>query len=251
MKNKIISLVSGLTLVGGLAVSPAVYASNSSDVTKALAHSTAMELPSKAASLVSNASAADKQSVTVAVVKTAIGLNPAIAIDVVSSVAQASPATAPVAAVTAVSLKHSQISLITKAATAAAPTEAAKIVAALIKEFPKDYGIIAIAASEGAPSAKREILAAVAQAVPGTQALIASALANNSDIPVQALVSQAVTSDVATTAPAQSLAPAAPSLSAPVITTGGFQTFSGTPTSLTPGVNYVNEGSGTRPYAGP
>jgi hypothetical protein len=251
MKNKVISLLSGLTLVGGLAVNPAAYATTSADVTKALAHSTTMELPAKAASLVTMASAADKQSVTVAVVKAAIGLNAASAKDVVSSVAQASPATAPIAAVTAVTLKHNQIALITKAATSGAPGEAAKIVAALIKQFPKDYGVIAIAASEGAPLAKREILAVVADSVPGVQAFIQSALANNSDVAVQAVVTQAAVSDTsASAAPTQSPAPAAPSLSGPGIGSGGFQTYSGTVTSLTP-ANLTTEGAGTRPYAGP
>src|ERR1039458_7661411 len=66
MKNKVISLMSGLAMVAGLAVGPAVLASNSADVTKALAGSTALELPAKAANLVAKASTADKKNVAVA-----------------------------------------------------------------------------------------------------------------------------------------------------------------------------------------
>ena len=68
--------MSGLSLVAGLAVGPAVLASDSADVTKALAGSTALELPAKAANLVAKASAADKKNVAVAAVKAAVALNP-------------------------------------------------------------------------------------------------------------------------------------------------------------------------------
>jgi hypothetical protein len=247
MKNKIISLISGLSLVSGLAVSPVAFASNSADLTKSLAGSTALELPTKAASLVAQTSAADRQSVTIAVVKAAIGLNPAVAADVVSALVRQNPALAPVVAVTAVTLQHKQIGLITKAATAAAPSEATKIVAALMKEFPTDYGVIAMAAAEGAPAAGREILAVIAQYVPGLQAFIQSATAN-ADVPVPAIISQAVASGVVATTdpqPTQPTTPVTPSFSPPTITPGGFVTFPGAPGSFTPG-QYGTVGPGTR-----
>ncbi|MGA2541428.1 MAG: hypothetical protein ABSG78_07670 [Verrucomicrobiota bacterium] len=226
MRNKVISLMSGLSLVAGLAVGPAVLASDSADVTKALAGSTALELPAKAANLVAKASAADKKNVAVAAVKAAVALNPSAATDIVSAVARENPAMAPVAAVTAATLQHKQIGLIAKAAAAAAPSEAGKIVAALIKEFPKDYGVIAIAAAEGAPSAGREILAVVAEYVPALQALIQGATANNGNVAVLAIISQALASGfaVSTTVPqpTQPAAPIIPSLSAPVITPAPF-----------------------------
>jgi hypothetical protein len=227
MKNNVISLISGMSLVAGLVISPVALASNSADVTKALAGSTALELPAKTANLVAKASAADKQSVAVAAVKAAVALNPSATIAIVSAVARDNPAMAPVAAVTAVTLQHNQIGLITKAAVAAAPSEAAKIVAALIKEFPKDYGVVAIAAAEGAPSAGQEILAVVANYVPALQALIQGVTANNGNVSVPAIISQALASDypVSTTAVPQPTTPATPivpSLSPPVITSSPF-----------------------------
>jgi hypothetical protein len=205
MKAKITRVISSVALIAGLGVSPSVLASNSADVTKALAGCTALELPARAANLVAKASAADKQNVAVAVVKAAVGLNPSAAVAIVSTVARDNPATAPLAAVTAATLQHQRIDLITKAAANAAPSEAARIVAALIKEFPRDYGVIAIAAAEGAPSAGREILAVVADYVPALQAPIlastAAFAANNGNVPVQAILSQsynqALTSGVA------------------------------------------------------
>jgi guanyl-specific ribonuclease Sa len=194
MKPRIISLVASVTLIAGLAVPPAAFASDSSDVTKALAGSSAQELPAKAANLVTKASATDKEDVAVAVVKAAVGLNPAAAVAVVSAVVRGNPSAAPVAAVTAAKLQHKQIGLVAKAAVAAAPSEAGKIVAALIKEFPKDYSVIAIAGAEGAPLAGREILSSVADNVPALQPAIQGAIAmfaaDDSNIPVLAIMSQ-------------------------------------------------------------
>jgi hypothetical protein len=193
MKANITRVISNMALIAGLAVSLTALASNSADVTKILAGSTALELPAKAANLVAKASAADKQNVAIAVVKAAIRINPSAAVAIVSAVARENPATAAVAAVTAAILQHKRLDLITKAAAAAAPSEAAKIVAALIREFPQSYGIIAIAAAEGAPAAGREILAVVADYVPALQSGIQSAItsfAANGNVPVQAILSQ-------------------------------------------------------------
>jgi hypothetical protein len=163
-------------------------------VGKALAGSTALELPAKAAALVAKASAADKQDVAATVVKVAVGVNPAAAAAIVSAVSRESPAAAPVAAVNATTLQRKQVGQIAKAAAAAAPAEAAKIVAALIKEFPQDYGVIAVAADEGAPLAGRDILAVVADCVPALQSSIRGATtnfaANVGNVPVQAILSQ-------------------------------------------------------------
>jgi hypothetical protein len=245
--TKIISLTGCAALIAGLAIAPAALASNSADATKALAGSTVLELPGKAADLVAKASAADKQNVAAATVKAAIGLNPSAVIDIVSAVARENPATAPVAAVTAAILQHKRIDQIAKAAVAAAPSQAAKIVAALIKEFPRDYGVIAIAAAEGAPSAGREILAVVAQHVPALQTYIQGAMAgfaaNDGNLPIQAILmqsyNQAVTAGAAVSAPAPTVSATTgtPSLSptvinapftpptAPIITIGPGQTM--------------------------
>ena len=194
MKNIIIGVINSVALIAGMTVSPGALASNTADVNKVLAGSTALELPAKAADLVANAAVADKKDVTIAAVKAGVGVNPSAAVAIVSAVARKNPAMAPVAAVTAVTLQHKRIDLITKAAAVAAPSEAAKIVTALIKEFPNDYAVIAVAAAEGAPSAGREILAVVADYVPSLQPGIRRATAkfaaNEGNVPVQAVLSQ-------------------------------------------------------------
>src|ERR1700683_659239 len=100
MKNKTVSLISGLTLVMG----SVAFASNSADVTKALAGAPAKEVPAKVASLVA-----------------------------------ADPASAPVIAVTAAKMQHKQVALITKAAVGSDAVDVGKIVSAMIKAFPKQY----------------------------------------------------------------------------------------------------------------
>jgi hypothetical protein len=257
-------MISGVALIAGLAGSPAALASDSADVTKSLAGSTALELPAKAASLVAKASAADKQIVAAAVVKAAVGVNPSAAVAIVSAVARENPATAPVVAVAAATLQPKRIDQITKAAVAAAPSEAAKIVAALIKEFPKDYDVIAIAAADASPSSGRAILAVVADFVPALQPSILGATAkfaaNVGNIPVQDILSQsytqALTSGAAVTTrlPAMPTAttPAAtgtPSLS-PVIINAPFTPAPGSITTIGPGQITLQEPGG-RNYSSP
>jgi hypothetical protein len=232
MKTRILGIISGVALIAGLTGSPAVLASDSPDVTKALAGSTALELPAKAASLVAKATAADQQNVAAAVVKAAIGVNPPAAVAIVAAVAHENPAAAPAAAVAAATLQPKRIDQIAKAAVAAAPSEAARIVAALIKEFPQDYGIIAMSADEGAPSAGREILAVVADYVPALQPSIQSATAsfaaNDGNVPVQAVLSQSYNQTLSSGAAVRTPVPAmltvttpatagAPSVSDPTI----------------------------------
>jgi hypothetical protein len=212
MKTKTLRLVGVMTLMAVLAMSPAALALNSADATKSLAGSTVLELPAKAADLIAKAPTADKKNVTMAVVKAAIDLRPSATLAIVSAVARKNPAAAPVAAVTAVTLQHRFLVQVTKAAALAAPSQAGNIVAALIKEFPQDYGTIAIAAAEGAPSAGREILAVVADYVPGLQASIngitANFAANDGNIPVRAVLTQSYNQALTSGAAASSGTPA-------------------------------------------
>ena len=170
---------------------------------------------------------------------------------------------APVAAVTAATLDPKQIEQITKAAVAAAPSQAGKIVAALIKEFPKDYGLIAISAADGAPSAGQEILSAVANYVPalhpGIQSATAKFSANSGNIPVQTILSQSYNEAVASGVPASTLV--AP-LTLPVNTATAAQSVApptiGPPyTPITQPINNIGPGQitpqqpGGRNYASP
>lgn len=110
-------------------------------IEKSLSGVRAPELPAKAASLVAKAKGTDQEPTTVAVVKSAIGVNPASAAPVVGAIAHAAPKMASVAAATAVSLQPKQAAAIARAAASAAPTEAEKIAAAMTKESPT-YGAL-------------------------------------------------------------------------------------------------------------
>jgi hypothetical protein len=215
MKNKIVSLISGLTLVVG----SAAFASNSADVTKALAGSPAKEIPAKVASLVT-----------------------------------ADPASAPIIAVTAAKMQHKQIALITKAAVAADSADAGKIVSAMIKAFPKQYGAIAIAASKAAPSASKDILIAVEENVPSLQNSIQAALANNTDVSVQSVMDQASISGVASqpTQVSGSTGPQYSPADPPPTIGSSFVPFPGTPASFTPNsTGYQNVPTGGQGYPSP
>jgi hypothetical protein len=227
-------------------------------VTKALSGSSSLELPAKAASLVTQASAADKQDVAAAVVKAAVGLNPAAAVAVVSAGVRDNPSTAPAAVLAAVTLQHKQIGLVVKAAATAAPSEAGSIVAAMIKEFPKDYSVIAIAAAEGAPSAGREILTIVANDVPALQPSIQNAIsgfaANDGNLPVLAILSQSSSpAPVSSVAPVMLTTPMTTSAAEPMLAGPSF----GAPFTPVTTINNIglgslqNQTSGGRAYASP
>jgi len=245
-----INLGAGVVLMAGLVVAPSTFAFDSAALTKSLVASPVSERTATAVDLVSKASAADKQAVAEAVVKSAIGLNPSAASDIVSAIAHQTPSVAPIAAVTAATLQPKQMAAITKAAVAAAPSEVANIVAALIKSSPKNYSVIADAAAEAAPSSSREILAAVAANVPNLQTLIQGAVAgyaaSDVNLPVPMILNQvSPSSDTASTAP-QPVSPATPILSPVGAGIGApFQTISGTPTVVTV---FTAEPTGTRTY---
>jgi hypothetical protein len=194
---KTLKLLGGLTITLAMLATQALSAKDSPQLAgfkASLAGVTAIELPAKAASLIAAVSDKEKESVTIAVVRAAVGLNPSATPAIVGAVAHEVPAMAPLAAVTAASLQRKQISLIARSAAAGAPAQAGKIVAALIKEFPSQYAIVAIAASKGAPSAAKEILEVVGSNVPALQAAIHKAIAGFNSVegllPVEAILSQ-------------------------------------------------------------
>lgn len=210
MKTKVQNLFSILAVSGGLVAAQPAIASQSSDFAKALVGTSAVDMPAKAADLVSKSTPADRQNDAVAVVKAAVGLTPSGAPAIVAAVAHQNPAVAPAAAVAAATLQHSQLAMIAKSAVAAAPAQASKIVAALIKEFPKDYGLIAMVAGDAAPSAGQEILAVVAQYVPSLQTAIQAAVASGNYSPSSVLPTLSPTAQVVPVSTGES-----PSLSGP------------------------------------
>jgi hypothetical protein len=170
-------------------------------------------------------------------------------------VARDNPSTAPVAAVTAATLQHKLLGLIANAAVAAAPSQAGKIVAALIKEFPKEYSLIAVAASEAAPSFGREILKAVADNVPALQPAIQGAIAmfaaNDSNIPVLAILSQSNIPSTPSAAPV-ALTPLMITVSAPPSLAPPTFGVPFTPvTTINNNVTVQNQAPGGRPYGAP
>jgi hypothetical protein len=251
MKTKVQNLLSVLAVSGGLVAGQSALASQTPDFTKTLAGTSVMAMPAKAADLVSKSSTADKQNTAVAAVKAAIGLTPSAAAAIVSAVASENPTVAPAIAVAAATLQHKQLDLIAKAAVTAAPAQTTKIVAALIKQFPKDYNIIAVAAAAAAPSASREILAVVAEYVPSMQVAIQTAISGialDGNVSVPAILSQGASIAATPEAP-QSLVNATSSLSPPTLglpfTTVPVTVKTETPSQTTP------ESPGGRTYASP
>src|SRR5487761_2532080 len=122
-----------LTWAAALALTTAVNvraADTASPILAGLSGATAMELPAKAAQMVSQADAKNLKPTTIAVVKAAVGLNPAAAAPIVGSIAQNTPAMAATAAA-AVSLVPNQVVAVARAAAAAAPAQAGQIVEAV------------------------------------------------------------------------------------------------------------------------
>ena len=136
----------------------------------ALSKATQIELPAKAAELIVQSAPKNRQKITVDVVKSAVGLNPAAAPAIVASIAKASPVTAAVAAATAASLVPDQVLEIARVAAVAAPEKAGEIVAAVVRVCPKLYKEIATVVAAEVPSKSRDILVGLSSAIPMIQA---------------------------------------------------------------------------------
>jgi len=143
---------------------------------KTLAAVPAAELPSKAVNLVLQAKPRAQQGVTVNVVKSAVGINPAGAPAIVGAIARAIPKMAAVAAGAAATEQPKQASAIAKAAAVAAPDQAGQIVLEVCRAVPDDYQAIAVAVSQAVPGAGEEILNAIASALPSLKHPIEKAL---------------------------------------------------------------------------
>ena len=133
---------------------------------KALRGVSAVEMPAKAAQLVSQAKAEECDCTAASVVAAALDVRPASALAVVGAIARQVPEAAAPAAVKAATLQPKNLSDIAAAAASAAPGQAAKIVEALCKAMPAKYAVIASTVAKTVPSATKEIVAAVTAAVP-------------------------------------------------------------------------------------
>lgn len=137
----------------------------------------AAELPAKAADLVLQAKARARRTVTVNVVKAAVGINPAAAPAIVGAIARAVPEMASVAAGAAAVEQPKQASAIAKAAAAAAPSQAGEIVMAVCRAVPSAYQEIAVAVSQAVQGEDKEIVTAVGYGVPHLKRPIEKAMA--------------------------------------------------------------------------
>jgi hypothetical protein len=146
--------------------------------TETLSSVPAAELPAKAAELVRDAKARQRETVTIEVVKAAVAKNPGAAPAIVGTIAKAAPDMAAVAAATAAAEQPAQASAIAKAAAAAAPSKAGKIVAAVCRVVPNEYRNIAVAVAEVVPTSAKDILKGVEVARPDLKPGIESAMSN-------------------------------------------------------------------------
>ena len=167
----LLALAVGLTTVIGINAS-------AKDTTKNSQFSTALKgvpvasLPAKAAELVKQAKAEERQATTIGIMKAVVESNPSLTAEVVAAIAKASPDMASLAASTAAILQPKQAAAIVKAAVEAVPSQVSDIVQAVCRAIPSDYRTVAIAASEAAPTSSKEIVAAVSSAIPSMKSSI-------------------------------------------------------------------------------
>jgi hypothetical protein len=247
MKPIAVALLSVALLAAGSSFGKDTPQANSFN--EVLAAVPAAELPAKAADLVAQAKARERQATTVSVVKSAVAMNPASAPAIVGAIARAVPDMASVAAGVAAATQPKQAAAIAKAAAAAAPSKVAKIVAAVCRAVPNEYRNIALAVAQAVPEAGKEIVNGVAAALPGMQAAIEATLAGHGGnvVSVPDTLDQASRVFAASAAPATTVS--APSLGLNPMVRGPatgppYHSPSGTPTNVTPG------GSGEVPEGG-
>jgi hypothetical protein len=212
----------------------------------------AAELPAQAADLVLQAKPRARQAVTVNVVKSAVGINPAAAPAIVGAIARAVPQMASVAAGAAASEQPKQASAIAKAAAAAAPAKAGQIVMAVCRAVPNEYQAIAVAVSQAVPGAGKEIVEAVAAALPNLEVAIDKAIASYGGNVASVADTLAQAARISTVADTSSTLTAAgggsfargPAVGPPYIP------LTTTPTSVTPGTS-GQVPAGGRNYAAP
>jgi hypothetical protein len=145
---------------------------------KVFASIAAPEYPAKAAAEVKQADASKQASVTVLVVRAALGLHPASAPAVAAAIAREVPEMAAMAAYTASAEQPGQALAIATAAAAAAPAQAGKIVSHICTVLPSQYRSIALVVAKVAPDSGREILSAIAESNPSLKASIDQSLAS-------------------------------------------------------------------------
>jgi hypothetical protein len=157
MKTTFFSVLIGLAITASLVAAEAPTAPN---YKKALSSVSALELPAKAAALVKDAPAKDREVITAAVVNNAAAIKPMTLPAVVGAIAKSSPDMAATAAAVAASAQPKLALEIARAAAAAAPAQAKAVVTAVCKVLPMEYQTIAVAVAQIAPDSANGILIA-------------------------------------------------------------------------------------------
>ncbi len=171
MKRKQLFVVALVAVLSTLSFSAkALTESEAKAVRASVADVRLPELGARAASIVTQANATDREAVAVTAVKAIVAKHPATAPVVVGSISKAAPETSPAVAAAAAVLSPEQVTAIVKAAVAAAPKQADKIAAAVAKVQPKSALKIANTAMNVAPLFSAQIVAAVDSVVPGSKA---------------------------------------------------------------------------------
>jgi len=145
---------------------------------KVFAEIAAPDYPGKAAAEVKQAEVTKQASVTVLVVRAALGQRPASAPAVTAAIAREVPEMAAMAAYTAAAEQPKQAVAIATAAAVAAPGQAGKIVSQVCAVVPGQYRSIALAVAKVAPDSSRDILKALAESNPGLKASLDQSLAS-------------------------------------------------------------------------
>jgi len=159
----IVAITFALILGSGVAVA----GDKSPTVKEVLGNVPTAEVPAKAADLVSEAKAENRNAVAAEVVTTAIKSKPAATLAVVGAVCRKSPETAPIVAATAVKLQPKQARQIAQAAAAAAPSKATEIVKAVANVLPRSsHSEVALAVSQVAPQSANALLASIPESAP-------------------------------------------------------------------------------------
>jgi hypothetical protein len=132
----------------------------------------ALELPARAASVVSTTAKEQRDEVATDAVHAGVAINASSAPLVVSAIARANPDAAAASALAALQLQPRQAAAITRAAVGAAPEQVEAIVAALSKAQSGSFHTIGVSAADVAPRSGEAILRGLSSASPALKTLI-------------------------------------------------------------------------------
>ena len=176
MKIKYFTSFAGIAVALFLLAAHMTWADTSAQLLplkKELRAAPAVEMPAKAAQLVSHAKADEREKTAENVVAAAFIVRPVALVAVVAAIARDNPAVAPAAAAQAAALQPKQAAVIARAAAGAAPSETSKIVAAICKVVPAEYIRVVAGVVQAVPTANREQLwLAVTEAVPAVKSTV-------------------------------------------------------------------------------